>query len=306
MPPRIVDSHHHFWQLTAGGSVRYPWLQEAYDPDHFILGAYDALRGDFLPADLRRHWGALPVVATVHVEAECLRADALAETAWLHRLHDTHGAPAAVVAWVDLLADDAQERLTQQCRYPLVRAIRFKPTTRASADATSVTGMPGALDDPRWPRALAQLRDHGLAWDLRVPYWHLEEAAKVLHALPDLPVVVEHTGLPWDRTPQGLAVWRRGLQALAERPRVALRLSEFGLRDRAWDASENRDLVRAAVAIFGAERCMFGSNFPVASLRVDYPSLVAMLDDALAGLSPAQQDAVWCRNAADFYRIRLP
>ncbi len=302
-PKAIVDTHHHLWALDQG---RYPWLQYGYDPQAFILGDYRALCRDFGVPELRQSFGGAPVVATVHVEAERERAEALAETRWLHEQHARYGLPkfpSAVVAWIDLLAADADERLAEQAAYPLVRGVRFKPVTGRKPDDRP-TGA-GSLHDKRWPEALERLAHHGLRWDLRVPFWHLEEAAAMLAKVPSVPVAVEHTGLPWDRSAAGLAVWRRGMQALAALPRVHVKLSEFGLRDQPWSTPDNARIVAEAVAIFGWRRCMFGSNFPVASLRAYYTELIDMTQQGLelAGLDEARRQAVWCDNALDFYAI---
>ena len=136
VPRAIVDSHHHLWSL---GHARHPWLQDGYDPQAFILGEYEALRRDFGVREFRASWDGQPVVASVHVEAECERGQALAETRWLHELHATYGLPNAVVAWVDLLAPDADERLAEQAAFALVRGIRCKPLA-----------VPAALCDARW------------------------------------------------------------------------------------------------------------------------------------------------------------
>ncbi|WP_179404548.1 amidohydrolase family protein [Burkholderia guangdongensis] len=303
LPGAIVDAHHHLWRL--GGEVRYPWLQGAYDPEHFILGDYADLCSDFGVDEFRRATGGAPVVASVHVEAECARGDALAETRWLHDVAARHPIPSAVVAWVDLLAGDAPERLAEQAAYPLVRGVRFKPRTSATPDA-AIDG-PGTLADPRWPSALERLAAHGLSWELRVPFWHLDEAAARLADAPAVDVVLEHAGLPWDRSDAGLARWRRGMEALAANPRVSVKLSEFGLRDAGWNDAENRRIIGDTIAIFGAGRCMFASNFPVAGLRIAYPALVRMFAAALAdvGLSDAARRAVWHDNAIRVYRIDL-
>ncbi len=300
VPRAIVDSHHHLWSLSRG---HYPWLQEGYDPAAFILGDYAALREDFGVPEYRHACEGQPVVATVHVEAERERAQALAETAWLHEVHAAHGLPGAVVAWTDLLAGDADERLAEQAAWPLVRGIRFKPVTSQGPEA-SVRGEPGSLQDPRWPGALDGLRRHGLSWDLRVPFWHLEEAAALVRELPDLPVVLEHVGLPWDRSAAGLALWRRGMAALAACANVQVKLSEFGLRDAPWRFEDNAPIVQETVAIFGWQRCMFGSNFPVASLRVGYGALVQAMSGALVHLAPEARRAIWHDNALAFYRIQ--
>ena len=299
LPKAIVDSHHHLWDLRK---IRYPWLGEDYDAAKFILGEYYLLCRDYLPQDFRESWSGMPVVASVHIEAECDRSQALAETRWVHEQAAQSGLPNAVVAHVDLLAPDADERLAEHTAYPLTRSIRFKPvTSRRPQD--SVADQPGSLHEPRWPAALERLEKHGLAWDLRVPFWHLEEAAAVLRDFPKLPVVLQHTGLPWDRSDAGLAAWRRGMEALAALPNVHVRLSELGLRDRPWRLEDNLPVVRDAVAIFGWQRAMFGSNFPVAGLRISYPALVRAMAAALAHLDERARQAIWCDNALAFYRM---
>ena len=123
---------------------------------------------------------------------------------------------------------------------------------------------------------------YGLSWDLRVPFWHLAEAAEVARAFPDTPIVLNHTGFPWDRSDEGLAAWRRQMEVLAREPNVHVKVSEFGLKDRAWDYESNRRVVLDALAIFGVERAMFATNFPVAGLRIGYGDLVAAMSRMLA------------------------
>lgn len=301
VPDAVIDTHHHLWHLTG---AHYPWLQEAYDASAFILGAYRPLCRDFGVPELRAAFGQVPVVATVHVEAERGRDEALQETAWLHRQWQEHGLPNAVVAWVDLLAEDAEETLEKQAGWSLVRGVRFKPVTARRA-AERCEGK-GSLLDPGWHAALDRLHRVGLSWDLRVPFWHLRDAARMLTDAPPVRVALEHTGLPWDRSPEGLRVWRAGMEQLAALPQVQVKLSEFGLRDAVWDERENASLVADAIRIFGPQRCMFGSNFPVASLRVDYARLIRMtsLGMDMAGLDDAARDAIWQANARAFYRIR--
>lgn len=301
MPDAIVDAHHHLWQLN--GDIRYPWLQDAYDPAHFMLGDYGELRRDFDADAFLDATGGMPVVASVHIEAECTRSDALAETRWLHDVAAAHRLPSAIVPWVDLLADDAGERIAQHAAYPLVRGVRFKPRT---PDTCSNRIDPTAtLGDPRWPRALEQLAANGLSWDLRLPFWHLGEAASRLADAPAVDVILEHTGLPWDRSEAGLARWRRGMEALAANMRVSVKLSEFGLRNAAWNEAENRRIIRDAIAIFGVERCMFASNFPVAGLRIAYPDLVRTVAGAMEEMmiSSTARRAIWHDNAIRIYRI---
>ena len=298
----VVDAHHHLWDLSRG---RYPWLQQAYDPEAFFLGDYASLRRDFLPSDYRAASAGVEVLATVHVEAERDRSEQVAETAWLHEMNALHGFPHAVVAhaWFD--RPDTEECLLRQLRYPLVRGIRSKPVTSA-APGHSVAGQPGSMQDEAWLRGLSLLEKHGLSWDMRVPAWHLPEAAQVAAMFPRVPIVLNHHGFAWDRSEEGLARWRGWMEVLARQPNVHVKLSEFGLRDRPWDWEANARIVRDTLAIFGWQRCMFASNFPVAGLRIGFQDLVQGLWRMLDGIEPDQQQAVMSGNALRFYRIDLP
>lgn len=297
----VVDAHHHLWDLSRG---RYPWLQQEYDADRFFLGDYRALCRDFLPADYRAASAGCNVVATVHVEAERDRAEQVAETAWLQEQHALHGFPNAVVAHAWLDRPETGERLAEHLRFPLVRGIRSKPVTSASPQE-SVRGLPGTMRDETWLRGLSLLPRLGLSWDLRVPWWHLAEAADVAALFPQLPIVLNHHGFAWDRSPEGLKHWRDAMAVLARQPNVHVKLSEFGLRDRPWNWDDNAYIVRETLAIFGWQRCMFASNFPVAGLRIGFPQLVRDVLRMLDGLTLDQQAAVMCDNALAFYRIAV-
>lgn len=297
----VVDAHHHLWDLSSG---RYPWLQDEYDPSSFFLGEYAAFCKDFLPDDYRAVSRGIHVVATVHVEAERDRNEQVAETAWLHEMHARHGMPNAVVAHVWFDRPETEERLLQHLRYPLVRGIRSKPVTSASP-GESVRGQRGTMQDEAWLRGFSLLRKYGLSWDLRVPAWHLPEAADVAAQFSDVPIVLNHHGFAWDRSEEGFKRWRGWLEIIARQPNVHVKLSEFGVRERPWNWDENTRIIRDTLAVFGWERCMFASNFPVSGLRIDYSGLVRGVARALDHLTGEQQRAVMCDNAAKFYRIAL-
>lgn len=294
----IVDAHHHLWDL---GRNYYPWLADHPEPN-FLLGNYEALKRNYLPADYRRDAAGLKVLATVHVEAEHDRSRQVAETEWLHEVHAHHGMPHAVVAHAWLHTDDCEAMLARQSRFPLVRGIRSKPVTAGTPHEALPTG-PGSMHDPAWRRGLALLAKYDLSWDLRVPFWHLHEAAEVAGRFPGLRIVLNHTGLPWDRSDAGLARWRSGMRALAACPNVHCKVSELGLKDAPWTIDGNRRVVREAIEIFGSERCMFASNFPVAGLRIGYRAQIEGLLAILADLDRPALDRLFRDNARRFYRL---
>ena len=299
LPDGVVDSHHHLWDLAEG---RYPWLQDEFDPDGFFLGPYAKLRRDYSPADLRADTAPLHLAASIHIEAERDRADQLGETRYLAALNQRTGLPSAIIGHVSFLQPDRDAVLAAHAREPLMRGIRSKPVT-AATPGQSVRGQPGSLQDPAWLDGLGRLQAHGFSWDLRVPFWHLAEAAEVAAGIPGIPIAVNHCGLPLDRSPEALQVWRDGLAALARLPHVMLKLSELGLRGGVWDAASNTAVIREAVAIFGVDRVMYGSNLPVSSLSASVPAIVDAIMAGLPSHDPATLRAVFAGNARRFYRI---
>ena len=294
----LIDAHHHLWDLKAN---RYPFLSDRPEP-HFFLGPYEAIRRDYLPEDYLRDSSGHNVLTTVHCEAEMDRTKQVAESEWLTAVNARYGFPGAIVAHAWFHTDDAEEIVAGQARFPLVRGIRSKPVTSARP-GDGHPGAAGTMQDERWLRGFALLEKYGLSWDLRVPSWHLVEAAEVARQFPRTAILLNHTGFPWDRSEEGLAAWRRGMEAVAREPNVHVKVSEFGLKDSPWDYDSNRRIVTEAIAIFGIERCLFASNFPVASLRIDYDTLVRSLSRMLADRSPADRDRFFWQNAARFYRL---
>jgi predicted TIM-barrel fold metal-dependent hydrolase len=296
----LIDAHHHLWDLSMR---KHPHRVGGARQD-FFMGDDSAINRDYLPDDYRRDAAGHNVLATVHCEAEWERGDQLGETRWVAAMHARHGIPTAIVAhaWFD--TPNAEEIIAGQAACKLVRGIRSKPLTAASPDG-STPGVPGSMQDDKWLRGFALLEKYGLSWDLRVPFWHLEEAAVVARAFPGTKIILNHTGFPWDRSEEGLAAWRRGMAVLAREPNVWVKISEFGLKDRAWDYEDNRRVVRDAIAIFGIERAVFATNFPVASLRIGYDALVRAMSRMLADRSREDRDRFFWQNAAAFYRLEL-
>jgi predicted TIM-barrel fold metal-dependent hydrolase len=294
----LIDAHHHLWELSQ---KKHPNLTGERRHD-FFMGDDSALRRDYLPDDYRRDAAGHNVLTTVHCEAEWERGDQLGETRWLAAIHEQYGFPGAIVAhaWFD--TDNAEEIIAAQAALPLVRGIRSKPVTASSPDRIK-PGAQGTMQDERWLRGFALLEKYGLSWDLRVPFWHLEEAAAVALAFPNTPIVLNHTGFPWDRSEEGLAAWRRAMEALARAPNVHVKVSEFGLKDSPWDYESNRRVVLDTLAIFGVERAIFATNFPVASLRIGYGPLVTAMRRMLEHLSSEQRDCFFWKNAKVFYRL---
>jgi len=294
----IIDAHQHFWDLDRN---YYPWLCDP-EPIPFRYGDYGPLRRNYLPPDYRRDSAGLDVVKSVHVEAEWDPKRPVEETLWLETVAAEHGLPSACVAQARLDREDVEEVLAAQAARPLVRGIRHKPSAAASPGEAR-RGEPGSMDDPKWRRGYALLERHRLSFDLQTPWWHLEATAELARDFRDTQIVINHTGLPADRSPQGLAGWRRGLETAAACPNVALKISGLGRPGLPWTLEANGPVIREAIEIFSAERCMFASNFPVDSLAGSFRDIFRGFQAAVADRPALDRRKLFHDNAVRIYRL---
>jgi predicted TIM-barrel fold metal-dependent hydrolase len=297
----IVDAHQHFWDFERN---YLPWLCD--EPAiAFRYGDYRALRKSYLPADYLRDSARHNVVKTVHVETEWDPADPVGETRWLQEVIEASGLPHAIVAQARLDQDDVDAVLAGHVACPQVRGIRHKPRAAATPDRVE-RGAPGSMGDPQWRRGYAMLARHSLSFDLQTPWWHLCEAAEVARDFPGTQIILNHTGLPSDRSEAGLAGWRKAMRTLAAEPNVACKISGLGQPGRRWTVARNGPIVLDTIEIFGVERCMFASNFPVDSLVAEFDTIFDGFKTIVAGFSASEQAALFYDNAVRFYRLDEP
>ncbi len=296
---RIIDAHQHFWDLDAN---YLPWLADK--PVSFRYGNYDALKRNYLPADYRVDAEGFDLIGSVFIETEWNPADPLGEVDWVSSLREREGLPSVMVAQAWLDRDDAEQVLAAHGRNPFVRGIRHKPKS-AAQQGDVVVGAPGSMGDPAFRRGFALLAANGLSFDLQTPWWHLAEAADLAEAFPQTQIIINHTALPSDRSEEGLTGWRSAIRRAAECPNIAIKISGLGQKGQSWTLEMNRPVIRDTIEIFGVERCMFASNFPVDSLVASFATIFDGFRRSVEDLPAAQQDALFCDNAARLYRIDL-
>jgi predicted TIM-barrel fold metal-dependent hydrolase len=162
---------------------------------------------------------------------------------------------------------------------------------------------PNAADDPAWRKGYALLERFGLSYDLQTPWWHLDAAAELAADFPRTLMIINHTGLPSDRSTEGLAGWRRALERVAAQPNVAIKISGLGRAGLPWTLAANGAIIRDTIAIFGIERCMFASNFPVDSLAGTFDDIYGGFLAAVADCPAAEQRKLFHDNAVRLYRL---
>lgn len=284
----VVDTHHHLW-------VRARTPQDWIDPT--TMAVIDA---DFTAADLPA--AAHGVAATVVVQSASLWSESRELLAVAASPEGEAAHVAGAVVWADLTAPDLPERLvalregTGGDRLVGVRAM-----VQAEPD-------PGYLDRPDVRAGIAAVGAAGLAYDLVVRDHQLRAAARLAAALPGVRLVLDHLGKPrLDAPPDAdrLGPWRADLVALAAHPNVCAKLSGLVTEARwdAWTTDDLRPAVEHAVEVFGPDRLMFGSDWPVCLLASGYERWLATTTELLAGLTGAEQRAVWGGTARRVYDL---
>jgi predicted TIM-barrel fold metal-dependent hydrolase len=296
-PPRIIDAHHHLWDLER---VDYPWLTHDIKAD-FLFGEYSKIRKNYLPDDMRRQMSGWNVEMTVHVEAERADGEQLKETVWLSEMHDRFRLPNAIIGHVWLADTDVEDQLHRHMQYPVFRGVRSKPRTAKSAREAHLTG-PATMSDPQWLKGLKVLEKLGLIYDFRVPYFNLKEGAELPGLCPGLQFIVNHAGLPRDRSSEGLAIWRDGMKALAAHPNVAMKVSGISLPGMAWTAQTQGPVIRETIDIFGIDRCMFASNFPPDNCVTEFAPMMEAFQEVMAPFTDDERDRFFYANAKRYYR----
>lgn len=294
----IIDAHHHFWDLNQN---YYPFLSDKID-ENFFLGNYEFIRKNYLPNDYLNDSKEHNVIGTIHCEAEWDRNDQVGETRWLENLSKKNKFPNAIVAHAWFHKKNSEEIIEKQASFDMVKGIRSKPITKLSPNSDDLTGE-GSMQDINWRNGLKLLEKYNLNYDLRIPNWHLEEAIEIVRLIPNTKVIINHAGFPWDRTKQGMEYWRKGIKLMSLEPNTFIKLSEFGVKDKDWNYSQNEQIIKELIDLFSPQRCMFASNFPVSKMKISFRDLYNNYKKIVKSFSSDEKKWLFAKTASEVYNL---
>jgi predicted TIM-barrel fold metal-dependent hydrolase len=287
-----ADPHFHLWHMQAN---YYPWLTDRPLANP-VFGEYSALRKNYLVADFLADAGDVPLVKGVHIEADHDESDPVRETRWLQGIADrpdSRGFPHGIVAYANLALDVGGTHLREHAEFANVRGVR--QTGR---------GLPAQLlEHATFLRNFRLLGKLGLSYDLRVPHHDMGTAGRLARTHPGTQFIVTHTGYRMSEEPGYVADWRRGMQGLAMLSNVAVKLSGFGFMNPRWTVDWMRPLVLETIDMFGADRCMFATNFPVDKLMRDCTAYWRAYEEITRSFSADERLGLFRANAERIYRV---
>lgn len=278
MPVRI-DSHQHFWDLAK---FPYPWMPPSPN----------VLRRNYLPADLKpvldanRFDGCVTVQATMHP----------GEATWMLELADANPFIKGVVGWVDLTGADLPKTLDGLQRHPKFRGVRHpvhdEPDANWLLRADVVQG-------------LKELERRDIPYDLLLKPPHLPVVPKLVERVPELRMVVDHIAKPLIAQ-KTMEPWARDIAALAKLPTIWVKLSGMITEaDRnSWRPPDLAPYLHHVYQLFGPDRLMFGSDWPVCLLAGSWKQVLAAFTQCVGPLKQDARDKLLGGTAAKFYGLK--
>ena len=275
----IIDSHQHFWHYNA-------------ERDGWITDEMAILRRDFLPEELIEQMRASGINRCIAVQAD----QSEAETLFLLQLAEKHPEIAGVVGWINLAADNAPERIEYFSQFEKLLGLRHiiqaEPDDRFMLRQDFQSGI----------EALAK---HGLTYDILIYARHLPVAIEFVRRFPNQKFVLDHLAKPSIKSKE-IEPWARNIRALAANPNVYCKLSGMATEAdwRHWSEEDLRPYLDVAFEAFGADRLIYGSDWPVCLLAANYGRVKEVIENYIRDLSEGEKEKIFGLNAIRFYGVK--
>lgn len=272
-----IDAHQHFWN---------------YNPqrDTWITDEMQVLRQSFLPNDLEPLLQFNQLDGCVAVQAD----QSEEETNFLLTLAAVSPVIKGVVGWIDLRADNLEDRLIHYKAYNDLKGFRHIVQGES----------PGFLADRKFIKGVQLLGDYGYTYDLLVYHHQLTEALVFVNEVPGVSIVIDHLAKPSIRTGEKTK-WELNMAALSTFSNVYCKVS--GMVTEAdwkhWTAEDFFPYLDELMETFGAQRLLYGSDWPVCLLAASYQEQYAALQRYIVQLSANEQKAIMGDNAVKFYNL---
>jgi L-fuconolactonase len=278
MQSERIDAHHHLWKYSA---EEYPWMLEGME----------SIRRDFLVRELKHAMQQGRIDGVVTVQAR----QSLLETEWLLNLTRRFPFMLGVVGWVPLTDKAVGSHLERFAANPKLKAVRH--VLHDEADDFYML-----RDD--FNRGVALLKKFGLRYDILIFARHLPQTIEFVDRHPQLTFIVDHVAKPKIKD-HILSPWRENMQKLARRKNVYCKLSgmvtEAGWQT--WTENDLRPYMDIVLECFGAQRLMFGSDWPVALVACSYKKWVEVVERATSSLSAGERDSLFGGTAKQAYGL---
>lgn len=296
MHMKCIDSHQHLWDLA---NHSYPWLAKTSEQPSAIVDL-SRLRRNYLVADYQSDIANHDIVKAVHIDARYDENNPAGETAWLQSVADEPGSggiPHGIVAYANLADENVEALLAAHAKHANLRGIRHILNRNPNIADRDY------LADVGWCENFGLLKKFGLSFDLQIYFPQMSAAARLARRYPETQIILNHAGMPHVPGLEGFAGWQKGMRELAACGNIAAKISGLAMTSHDWTTESIRPHVLETIEIFGVDRCMFGSNFPVDGLYSTFDRLWSAFKTLTRGFSECEREALFHDNAERFYRL---
>ncbi|GGA74151.1 amidohydrolase [Flavobacterium palustre] len=274
----VIDSHQHFWIYET---EKHAWIDDEMK----------VIRKNFLPEDLKIVYKENNIDGCVAVQAD----QTLAETDFLLDLAKKNDFIKGIVGWVDLRADNIEEVLKQYSAFPKLKG--FRHVVQGEADHNFMLR-------PDFLNGITALEKHNFTYDILIFPHQLGAALELVKRFPNQKFVIDHIAKPYikDEFYDG---WASLMKAISEYPNVYCKLS--GMTTEAdynnWTPEQIEPYMQLVLEAFGANRILFGSDWPVCLVAGNYTKTKELVTNFIAKLNSEEQTAIMGGNAVQFYNL---
>lgn len=276
--PNYIDAHQHFWKFDP---VRDNWIDDSMQ----------VIQRDFLPNDLslllkENGFDGCVVVQSDQSEAETnFQLENAAQNNFIK----------GVIGWVDLQAENIEERLEHYAQFPLLKGVRHVLQGEPQRDL---------MLKPAFKKGIRLLAKYGFTYDILIFPDQIQYATDLIKLFPHQPFVLDHIAKPCIKKGD-IKDWEKDLRNMAYAPNVYCKLS--GMVTEAdwqhWKQDDFTPYLDVVVMAFGIDRLMFGSDWPVCLLGASYAETINIVKAYFSSFTQSEQDKVFGGNAIQFYNL---
>jgi L-fuconolactonase len=273
-----IDAHQHFWH---------------YDPNKHVWmsAAMGVLKKDYLPTDLAPLLKNCSLTGCVAVQAN----QAEEENTFLLGLAEKHDFIKGIVGWVDLQSPEVEEQLAYYQQFDKIKGFRHVIHDEADVDF---------MMRPAFLRGISLLRKYNHTYDILIFPKHLPNTLKLIAAYPEQPFVIDHIAKPIIKKGT-IKTWHKAMKAIAAHKNVYCKISGM-VTEADWHKHTPADFtpyLDSIVELFGTDRIMYGSDWPVCTLAASYEDMFSIVKNYFSTFSASEQAQFWGDNAANFYNL---
>lgn len=273
-----IDAHQHFWHYCE---VKHSWINDQMS----------AIKKNFLPQDLQWELEAKGIDGCVAVQAD-QHED---ETNFLIEQSKEHKFIKGVVGWVDLRADTIESRLAYYQQESVMKGFRH-----VVQDEPDINFM----KRQDFQHGISKLERYGFTYDILIFPTQLEAAIDTVKRFPNQKFVIDHIAKPYIKNGE-IESWKKGMQQIAAHENVSCKLS--GMVTEAdwleWKQADFTPYLDAVIEMFGVDRVMYGSDWPVSLIEWSYGEVKGIIDTHIQHFSKEEKDKIYGKNAITFYNL---